>query len=109
MCNIRQKTKKMVTRSRVQAMQSQDPAGRFLQKDAMTGLWFNIGIPRALDKTSHALRTHASIDNNKLSSEENLCLNHQHPHPTCQQPITNVTDTHAPCGRGVANNFNLGK
>lgn len=33
-----------------------DPPARFLGRDTATGLWFDIGIPRSLEKTSQALR-----------------------------------------------------
>ena len=54
----RQKT--MVARSMVQAICCQNLPGPFLQKDAKTGLWFDIRRPRALEKTSQALREKSS-------------------------------------------------
>jgi hypothetical protein len=33
-----------------------DPPGRFVRRDAATGLWLDIGISRSLEKTSQALR-----------------------------------------------------
>jgi hypothetical protein len=33
-----------------------DPPGRFLGRDTVTGLWYDIGWPRSLEKTSQALR-----------------------------------------------------
>jgi len=62
---LTKRQKMMVARSIVQAIRCQDPAGRFLQKDAVTGLWFDIGRPRALEKTSQALREKASSKEEK--------------------------------------------
>lgn len=70
---LTKRQKMMVARSIVQAIRSQNPAGRFLQKDPVTGLWFDIGRPRALEKTSQALREKASSSssaNNSPSSEK---------------------------------------
>mmetsp|Transcript_2068 Transcript_2068/g.2981 ORF Transcript_2068/g.2981 Transcript_2068/m.2981 type:complete len:746 (+) Transcript_2068:143-2380(+) len=53
---LTKKQKMMVARSIVDTVRSQDPPGRFLQKSAETGLWFDIGRSRALEKTSQALR-----------------------------------------------------
>ena len=33
-----------------------DPPARFLGRDAASGLWYDIGLPRSLEKTSQALR-----------------------------------------------------
>ena len=57
---LTKRQKIMVARSIVQAIRSQNLPGRFLQKDAGTGLWFDIGRPRALEKTSQALREKSS-------------------------------------------------
>jgi hypothetical protein len=37
-----------------------DPPGRFLGRDTVTGLWYDIGGPRSLEKTSQALREKSS-------------------------------------------------
>ena len=57
---LTKRQKMMVARSIVQAVRNQNPRGRFLQKDPVTGLWGDIGRPRALEKTSQALREKAS-------------------------------------------------
>lgn len=52
-----QKMEKMkISKSIVQAIRSQEPPGRFLEKDSKTGLWNDIGDKKAIEKTSQALR-----------------------------------------------------
>eukprot|EP00542_Grammatophora_oceanica_P000027 CAMPEP_0194067746 /NCGR_PEP_ID=MMETSP0009_2-20130614/86721_1 /TAXON_ID=210454 /ORGANISM="Grammatophora oceanica, Strain CCMP 410" /LENGTH=429 /DNA_ID=CAMNT_0038720785 /DNA_START=64 /DNA_END=1354 /DNA_ORIENTATION=- len=46
----------LLSRSIVEAVQAQDPPGRFLQKYKKTGKWFDIGYDKALLKASQALR-----------------------------------------------------
>ena len=53
---LTKKQKMTVARKIVDAIHNQGPPGRFLQKDSVTGLWFDIGLPRSLEKTSQALR-----------------------------------------------------
>lgn len=53
---LTKKQKMIVARKIVETIHMQDPPGRFLQKDSHTGLWFDIGVPRSLEKTSQALR-----------------------------------------------------
>lgn len=54
---LTKRQKMQVARSIVDAIVSgQAPGGRFLQRDVETGLWFDIGRPRSLEKTSQALR-----------------------------------------------------
>lgn len=65
---LTKKQKMMMARAIVNAVHNQDPPGRFLQKDANTGMWFDIGIPRSLEKTSQALREKTASD----KSSENL-------------------------------------
>lgn len=48
--------KPFVSRGIVRAIRSQNPPGRFLQKNEQTGLWFDIGDQKAREKTSQALR-----------------------------------------------------
>jgi len=48
--------KMLLSRSIVNAVRSQNPPGRFLQKDGKTKLWFDVGDQRAQEKTSQALR-----------------------------------------------------
>lgn len=48
--------KPFVSRGIVRAVRAQNPPGRFLQKDELTGLWYDIGDQKAREKTSQALR-----------------------------------------------------
>jgi hypothetical protein len=48
--------KMLLSRSIVNAVRSQNPPGRFLQKDNKSNLWFDVGDQRAQEKTSQALR-----------------------------------------------------
>ena len=53
---LTKKQKMLVARSIVEMVHSTEPPGRFLAKDQDTGLWYDIGLPRSLEKTSQALR-----------------------------------------------------
>mmetsp|Transcript_3080 Transcript_3080/g.4405 ORF Transcript_3080/g.4405 Transcript_3080/m.4405 type:complete len:722 (+) Transcript_3080:236-2401(+) len=64
---LTKKQKMMVAREIVKTVQGQEPPGRFLQKDAETGLWFDIGLPRSLEKTSQALREKTGDKNEVMS------------------------------------------
>jgi hypothetical protein len=48
--------KMLLSRSIVNAVRSQNPPGRFLQKEAKSDLWYDVGDQRAQEKTSRALR-----------------------------------------------------
>jgi hypothetical protein len=50
------KQKMLLSKSIVNAIRSQGPPGRFLQKDNNTNLWYEVGDKRAEEKTSQALR-----------------------------------------------------
>src|SRR6476660_1978228 len=50
------KQKLLLSMSIVNAVRSQTPPGRFLQKDAKSELYFDVGDQRAQEKTSQALR-----------------------------------------------------
>ena len=54
--NSSKREKPLVSRSIVEAVRSQNPPGRFLQRDDVTGLWSDIGDQKAREKTSQALR-----------------------------------------------------
>lgn len=53
---LTKKQKMLVARNIVDAIRSTDPPGRFLAKDLDTGMFYDIGLPRSLEKTSQALR-----------------------------------------------------
>ncbi|KAL3913748.1 MAG: hypothetical protein SGARI_000495 [Bacillariaceae sp.] len=58
-----------ISRSIVEAVRSLDPPGRFLDKSPETGLWFDVGHKRAVEKTSQALRDGASALRKQLSAD----------------------------------------
>lgn len=63
------KEKMAISRSIVGAIRSLDPPGRFLDKDPVTGLWFDIGHKKAIEKTSQALRDGAAVLRRQLSAD----------------------------------------
>jgi len=58
--------KMLLSKSIVNAVRSQHPPGRFLQKDPQTELWYDVGDQRAQEKTSQALREGAPDIRSKL-------------------------------------------
>jgi hypothetical protein len=48
--------KPSVSKGIVQAIRNLNPPGRFLQRDELTGMWYDIGDQKAREKTSQALR-----------------------------------------------------
>jgi len=58
--------KMLLSKSIVNAVRSQNPPGRFLQKDSKTDLWYDVGDQRAQEKTSQALREGAPDIRSKL-------------------------------------------
>ena len=60
--SLTKKQKMLVARKIVETVHNTEPAGRFLAKDLDTGLWYDIGLPRSLEKTSQALREKNSND-----------------------------------------------
>lgn len=62
--------KMLLSRSIVNAVRSQNPPGRFLQKDTKSDLWYDVGDQRAQEKTSQALREGApNIRGKKLDGD----------------------------------------
>lgn len=59
---LTKKQKMMVARQIVDMVRQTKPPGRFLAKDSDTGMWYDIGLPRSLEKTSQALREKNSND-----------------------------------------------
>lgn len=59
----------LLSRSIVNAVRSQNPPGRFLQKDSKTNKWFDVGDQRAQEKTSQALREGAPDIRKKVASQ----------------------------------------
>eukprot|EP00934_Nitzschia_sp_Nitz4_P003805 Nitzschia sp. Nitz4//scaffold234_size30613//14124//16094//NITZ4_007963-RA/size30613-processed-gene-0.21-mRNA-1//-1//CDS//3329543416//3795//frame0 len=53
---LTKKQKMLVARKIVDLVHNTEPPGRFLSKDLDTGRWYDIGLPRSLEKTSQALR-----------------------------------------------------
>ena len=58
-----------ISRSIVEAVRSLNPPGRFLDKSPETGLWFDVGHKRAVEKTSQALRDGAALLRKQLSAD----------------------------------------
>jgi hypothetical protein len=61
------KQKLLLSMSIVNAVRSQSPPGRFLQKDANSELYYDVGDQRAQEKTSQALREGAPIIKKKIA------------------------------------------
>jgi len=61
--------KMLLSRSIVNAVRSQNPPGRFLQKDSKSNKWFDVGDQRAQEKTSQALREGAPDIRKKVAAE----------------------------------------
>jgi len=61
--------KMLLSRSIVNAVRSQNPPGRFLQKDSKSNQWFDVGDQRAQEKTSQALREGAPDIRKKVAAE----------------------------------------
>jgi hypothetical protein len=59
---LTKKQKMLVARKIVEMVHQAEPPGRFLSKDLDTGSWYDIGLPRSLEKTSQALREKNSND-----------------------------------------------
>jgi len=51
--------KRIITDSIIDEIKSRDPPGRFLSLDSKSKLWYDIGMEKARDKTSQALRENA--------------------------------------------------
>lgn len=67
--------KMLLSRSIVNAVRSQNPPGRFLQKDGKTKLWFDVGDQRAQEKTSQALREGAPDIRKKVAAKASAATN----------------------------------
>lgn len=64
--SLPKKQKMLLSKSIVNAVRSQNPPGRFLQKDNKTNLWYDVGDQRAQEKTSQALREGAPVIRSKM-------------------------------------------
>jgi hypothetical protein len=62
--------KMLLSRSIVNAVRSQNPPGRFLQKDSTSNHWFDVGDQRAQEKTSQALREGAPDIRKKVAADD---------------------------------------
>ena len=58
-----------ISRSIVEAVRAREPAGRFLEKDSETELWYDIGDKKAIEKTSQALRDGAATLRRQISDD----------------------------------------
>ena len=68
--SLPKRQKMLLSKSIVNAVRSQNPPGRFLQKDTKTDLWYDVGDQRAQEKTSQALREGAPDIRNKMKHEK---------------------------------------
>lgn len=64
--------KMLLSRSIVNAVRSQNPPGRFLQRDSKTNKWFDVGDQRAQEKTSQALREGAPDIRKKVAGKSDV-------------------------------------
>eukprot|EP00545_Synedropsis_sp_CCMP1620_P000493 CAMPEP_0119032280 /NCGR_PEP_ID=MMETSP1176-20130426/41973_1 /TAXON_ID=265551 /ORGANISM="Synedropsis recta cf, Strain CCMP1620" /LENGTH=562 /DNA_ID=CAMNT_0006988691 /DNA_START=150 /DNA_END=1835 /DNA_ORIENTATION=- len=71
--------KMLLSRSIVNAVRSQNPPGRFLQKDAKSDLWYDVGDQRAQEKTSQALREGAPDIRSKITGTKGETLSTDEP------------------------------
>jgi hypothetical protein len=53
---LTKKQKMLMARQIVDVVHHADPPGRFLARDARSGYFYDVGLPRSLEKTSQALR-----------------------------------------------------
>jgi hypothetical protein len=66
--SLTKKQKMMLARQIVDLIHGADPPGRFLARDAQTGWWCDIGLPRSLEKTSQALREKSSSSSSNVAT-----------------------------------------
>ena len=81
------KQKMLLSKSIVNAVRSQTPPGRFLQKDPKTNLWYDVGDQRAQEKTSQALREGAPDIRTKIKGSED---------ETAADPATGAAEVASP-------------
>lgn len=66
--------KRLVAVSIMQSIRRQNPPGRFLQRDAKTGVWHDIGDIKARDKCSQALREGAEYIRRKIENDRKIMM-----------------------------------
>jgi hypothetical protein len=100
--------KMAISRSIVEAVRSLHPPGRFLDKDQQTGLWFDVGHKKAVEKTSQALRDGAATLRKQLSADLgdpdflNNVFDEVNTNPDMQKAVEKK-------GRGSGKENNMGK
>ena len=77
----------LLSRSIVHAVRSQNPPGRFLQRDSDTDLWYDVGDQRAQEKTSQALREGAPDIRSKIKPESSTGGDTPQQSPAVQQIV----------------------
>jgi hypothetical protein len=87
------KQKMMLSQSIVNAVRSQVPSGRFLQKDMHNDLWYDVGDKRAQEKTSQALREGAPEIRDKLKAHEAVAEVESDASTAPPEPIPSTTTT----------------
>lgn len=83
----------LLSRSIVNAVRSQNPPGRFLQKDSKTNKWFDVGDQRAQEKTSQALREGAPDIRKKAAGQTDKTEPTSTGKPTAATSSTDDTPT----------------
>jgi len=61
-----------ISQNIVNIIRTQNPAGRFLVRDSITGTWSDIGDKRAIEKTSQAPREGQPIFRRRIHSLSSL-------------------------------------
>ena len=64
----------IMSKAIVKAVRSMNPPGRFLERSFVTGLWYDVGDGKAVEKTSQTLREksfwHSTKESGKKSSDK---------------------------------------
>lgn len=66
--------KRLIAASIVQSIRSLNPSGRFLQRNAKTGVWHDIGDTKARDKSSQALREGAPEIRKEIENDRKIMM-----------------------------------
>lgn len=66
--------KRLIAASIVQSIRSLNPPGRFLQRNAKTGVWHDIGDIKARDKSSQALREGAPDIRKEIENDRKIMM-----------------------------------
>lgn len=92
-----------VSKAIVAAIRGQDPPGRFIEQDLVSGQWYDIGDRKAVDKTSHALRDGASKRRQRLKFAQ---TRNSYSQSSLSNPAHTTTSTPPPAVISPNPNFN---